>query len=136
MATFLGFCEKHGIDPARTLELVVGEGGGVLPQKISFQGYFGHLTDSSIVFMNDVLGVCHEIPFSSFTEAEFGVGSAQLWLQCVADGRPLVFCMRRKHWKSPLAKELLKRIGEHTEVLGWKEYDGYTGKKFLLYVFK
>lgn len=136
MYTKKQFCEQNGIDSEKVLEFVVGQGGSILPQKISFQGYFGELTENSIIFTNDVLEVKKEVLFTSFKQAEFGVGSAQLWLQCVVDGSPFVFCFRRKHWKSDLAKKLLEKIGEQTEITGWKEYNGFTGKKFLLYVFK
>ena len=54
----------------------------------------------------------------------------------VVDGSPFVFCLRRKHWKSAPAKLLLEKIGEHTEVTGMKEYNGYTGKLFFLYMWK
>ena len=136
MYTKKQFCEQNGIDPEKVLEFVVGQGGSILPQKVGFQGYFGELTDSSIIFTNDVLGVKKEVPFASFKCAEFGIGSAQLWLQCVVDDSPFVFCFRRKHWKSDLAKKLLEKIGEQTEIDGWKEYNGFTGKKFILYVWK
>ena len=136
MYTKKQFCEQNGIDPEKVLEFVVGHGGSILPQKVGFQGYFGELTDTSIIFTNDVLGVKKEVPFASFKQAEFGIGSAQLWLQCVVDDSPFVFCFRRKHWKSDLVKKLLEKIGEHTEIGGWKEYNGFTGKKFILYVWK
>jgi len=130
------FCEKYNIDPEKVMEFVIGEGGSILPQKIGMQGYFGILTETSIIFQNDVLKVKKEVPFSSFTRAEFGIGSAQLWLQCVVDGSPFVFCFLRRHWKSSQAKYLLDKIGEHTTVEGWKEYNGYTGKLFLIYMWK
>lgn len=136
MVTFKQHCEQNNIDPERALEFVVGEGGDILPQKVGFQGYFGEITDTSVIFTNYVLKVRKEIPFSLFTQADFGIGSAQLWLQCVVDGRPFVFCLRRKHWKSAPAKLLLEKIGEHTEVTGMKEYNGYTGKLFFLYMWK
>lgn len=136
METITTFCEKNGINPENALELVIGHGGDVLPQKTGFQGYFAEMTDSSIIFYNDVLKVKKEVPFAAFTRAEFGIGSAQLWLQCVVDDSSFVFCMRRKHWKSAQAKRLLEKIGEKTEVLGMKEYNGYTGKKFIFYMWK
>lgn len=136
MITLKRFCEQHQISPDKVLEIVIGEGGGILPQKLGMQGYFAEITDTSMIFFNDVLKVKKEIPFTSFTRAEFGIGSAQLWLQCIVDGSPFVFCMRRKHWKSPLGKLLLEKIGEQTEILSMKEYDGYTGKKFFIYLWK
>ena len=77
-----------------------------------------------------------EIPFSSFQRAEFGIGSGQLWLQCIVDGNEFIFCSPRKSWKSPAAKLLLQKIGEQTEILSMKEYDQYTGKLFFIYMFK
>ena len=130
------YLEKTGADPERLIDMVIGEGGGILPQKISFQGYLAHVKDEGILFVNDKLGVETEIPYSAFTQAEFGVGSAQLWLQCVVQGRPFVFCMPRRQWKSPAAKLLMEKIGERVELLGMKEYRGYTGKLFLFYLFK
>ena len=136
MLTFKGYCEANGLDENRVIDLVIGNGGGILPQKISMQGYFAEIRDTSIIFVNDKLKVKKEIPFASFQSAEFGIGSGQLWLQCVVDGRPFVFCMTRKKWKSPAAKLLMEKIGEVTELLSMKEYNGYTGKLFLLYMFK
>lgn len=136
METLTTFCEKHNVNPENAMEIVVGRGGDILPQKTGFQGYFAELTDTSIIFVNDVLQVKKEVPFTSFKSAEFGIGSAQLWLQCIVDGSPFVFCMRRKHWKSEQAKRLLQKIGEVTEVLGMKEYNGYTGKLFIFYLWK
>lgn len=136
MVTFKQFCEENKLTPERTLQVVIGQGGGILPQKISMQGYFAAIGEDSITFVNDVLGVKKEVPFHLFTSAEFGIGSAQLWLQCVVDGKPFVFCMRRTHWKSDAGKLLLEKIGAHTEILGMKEYNGYTGKLFFLYMWK
>ncbi|MBQ7364554.1 MAG: hypothetical protein IJW46_03025 [Clostridia bacterium] len=136
MATLKNYCEQHSVNPENALEIIVGEGGGILPQKISMQGYFAELTETSLIFTNDVLKVQKEIPFTSFSHAEFGIGSAQLWLQCIVDGNPFVFCLRRKHWKSETAKRMLAKIGEQTEVLGMKEYNGYTGKLFIFYMWK
>ncbi len=136
METLTTFCENHNVDPKNAMEIVVGNGGNILPQKTGFQGYFAELTDTSIIFVNDILKVKKEVPFTAFKSAEFGIGSAQLWLQCVVDGSPFVFCMRRKHWKSEQAKRLLQKIGEVTEVLGMKEYNGYTGKMFIFYMWK
>jgi len=130
------YCEEHGMNPDRAFDMVVGESSGMLPQKIGFQGFFAEITDTSIICNNDKLGVRKEIPFSSFSAAEFGIGNAQLWLQCIVDGKPFIFCMPRKRWKSPAAKLLLEKIGEQTEILGMKEYNGYTGKMFFLYVWK
>ena len=137
MTTLKKFCEENGIDESRAVDLVFGETGGILPrQKIGMQGYFVEVTDEALVFMNDKLGVKKEIPFDCFEYAEFGIGSGNLWLQCKVSGKPFVFCTTRKKWKSPAAKLLLEKIGEKTEILDMKEYNGFTGKLFLFYIFK
>lgn len=134
--TLKAFCEKNHLSTETTIDLVVGDGGGILPQRVSFQGYFAEITDTSMFFSNDNLNVRKEIPFSAFQRAEFGIGSAQLWLQCVVDGHSFVFCTTRRKWKSAPAKLILQKIGEQTEVLGMKEYNGYTGKMFIFYLWK
>ena len=136
MATLKKYCEKNGLDESKLFSMVVGDGGGILPQKISMQGYIAEVGETSIICSNDKLMVKKEIPYESFTSAEFGIGSGQLWLQCVVDGKPFVFCAPRRDWKDKACKLLLEKIGEKTEIKGWKEYNGYTGKLFLLYLFK
>ncbi|MBO5222472.1 MAG: hypothetical protein J6C26_09165 [Clostridia bacterium] len=136
MKTLKKFCQENGIDFDRAFDLVLGEGGGILPQKIGMQGYFAEITDKSLICTNEVLNVKREILFASFQTAEFGIGNGLLWLQCTVERRPFVFCSARKNWKSPAAKLLLKKIGEHVKIQGMKEYDGYTGSKFLFYMFK
>ncbi len=136
MSTLKKYCEKNGLDENKTFNMIIGEGGGILPQRVAMQGYFAEITETSVICTNDKLKVRKEIPFASFTSAEFGIGSAQLWLQCIVDGVPFVFCSPRRDWKSPAGKLLLEKIGEHTEIQGRKEYDGYTGKLFLLYMWK
>lgn len=136
MLTLKKYCEKNGLDINKMFDMVLGEGGGILPQTTGMQGYIVEITDTSIICTNDKLGVKKEIPFTSFSRAEFGIGSAQLWLQCIVDGRPFVFCTTRSNWKAPSAKLLLDKIGEQTEILGMKEYNGYTGKLFFLYIWK
>ena len=136
MLTVKSFCEKTGADINKVFELVVGMGGGVLPQKRGYTGYFAEITDTSIICTNDKLGVKKEIPFSSFEAAEFGIGSGLLWLQCVVDGNPFVFTSPRRNWKKPSGKLLMEKISEQTEILGMKEYKQYTGKLFFIYMFK
>lgn len=86
---------------------------------------------------NDRFGVSHKkIPFSAFKIAEFGIGSGQLWLQCIVDGVPFVFCMMRKEWKSPAVKLLLEKIGKHTEILGMDDYNKIMGKFFFFYLIR
>ena len=136
MSSLKKYCEKNGLDENKTFNMIVGQGGGILPQKVGMQGYIAEITDTSIICTNDKLKVKKEIPFTSFTSAEFGIGSAQLWLQCIVDGAPFVFCSPRRDWKDTAGKLLLEKIGEQTEIKGWKEYNGYTGKLFFLYMWK
>ncbi len=130
------YCEENNLDVNKVFELVLGEGGSILPGK-GFTGYFAEVTDTGLVCVNDKLHVKKEIPFASFQSAEFGIGSGNLWLQCVVDGSPFVFCMPRKHWKkSPAVKLALEKIEEHTPIESKKEYDQYTGKLFFIYALK
>ena len=136
METRKSYCEKNHLDPDRMFLLVLGEGGGLLPCPVGMTGYFTAITDTGLICENEKLGVKKEIPFAQFESAEFGIGSAQLWLQCRVDGHPLVFCSPRRYWKSPAGKLLLEKIGEHTEIRDGKAYQKYTGKLFLLYMLK
>lgn len=137
MLTVKKYCAENNVDPSRVLDMVLGLSDGILPKARGFTGYIAEIKDDCLEFTNDKFGVFHkQIPFSDFSEAVFGIGSGQLWLQCVVADNPFVFCLRRKHWKSETAKLLLSKIGEHTEILGQKEYDHYTGKLFLFYAIK
>ena len=136
MLTLKGYCEKNNIDINKCIDLCIGDGGTILPKFAGYTGYIVELHDTYMTFVNDKLEVKKDIPFSSFQRAEFGIGSGNLWLQCIVDGSELVFCTTRGKWKSPAAKLMLEKIEEHTEILGWKEYKGFTGKLFLLYLFK
>ena len=131
------YCEQNNLDQNRVFEMVLARGAGILPTVTAFTGYMTEIEDDRIVCTNDKLNVFkREIPFSSFQRAEFGIGSGQLWLQCIVDGKEFIFCSPRKSWKSPAAKLLLQKIGEQTEILSMKEYEQYTGKLFFIYMFK
>lgn len=131
------YCEQNGLDPERVFPMALARGAGILPTVTAFTSYMTEIKDDCIVCTNEKLKVFHkEIPFSSFQSAEFGIGSGQLWLQCVVDGDDFIFCAPRKSWKSPAAKLLLQKIGEKTEILSMKEYGQYTGKLFFIYMFK
>lgn len=135
MLTKKKFAEQNGLDLSKVFELVLGQGGSILPGR-GFTGYMAEITESSLVCTNDKLGVKKEIPFSLFERAEFGIGNGLLWLQCVVDGEGFVFSSPRKGWKSEAGKLLLERIGEHTEIIDMKEYEHYTGKLFFIYMWK
>lgn len=130
------FCQENNLDVSRVFNLVLGEGGGILPCPSGFTGYLAEIREDCLVCIHDKLGVKKEIPFASFERAEFGIGSGNLWLQCVVDGKDFVFCSPRKSWKSPVGKLLLEKIGAHTEILSMKEYEQFTGKLFFLYMLK
>ena len=134
--TLKQFCLENGIDSDKVFDMVLNNGGGILPTPVPFTGYFAHIQDDSIVCYNDKLKIKQEIPFSSFTRAEFGIGNGNLWLQCIVDGADFIFCTTRKSWKSPAGKLLLDKISKHTEIIAMKQYEGYTGKWFIFYLFK
>ena len=135
--TLKKYCEQNNLDQGTVFDLVLAEGGGILPTVTAFTGYIAEIREDCLVCTNEKLNIIkQEIPFSAFCKAEFGIGSGNLWLQCIVDGNPFIFCSPRKCWKSPAAKLLLKKIGEKTEIADMKEYDRYTGKLFLFYMFK
>ena len=137
MMTVKKYCEENNLDPNKVFDMVLGESGSILPKARGFTGYIVEIKDNCLSCTNDKFNVFNkEIPFTSFQRAEFGIGSGQLWLQCIVDGESFVFCTTRKGWKSPAAKLLLEKIGEKTEILSMKEYDQYTGKLFFIYMFK
>ncbi len=131
------YCEENGLDESRVLNIVFGESGSILPKAVGFTGYIVEIRNECLDFTNDKFGIFHkELPLSSFQRAEFGIGSGQLWLQCIVNGEPFVFCCTRKCWKSPAGKLLLSKIGEYTSILGMDGYDKFTGKYFLYYMIK
>ena len=136
MSAFKKYCEENGLDESKVFNMVVGHGGGILPQAMGYTGYFTEITDGSIICTNEKLKAKKEIPFSSFKSAEFGIKNGNLWLQCIIDDAPLVFCSPRKSWKSDAAKLLISKISEHTEIKDMKEYDRFTGKWFFIFMFK
>lgn len=135
MNKFEKFCQDNGIDTSKAFNMIVGNGGSVLPGR-GFTGYFCEITDDSIICTNEKLEVKKEIPFSSFKEAEFGIGNGTLWLQCIVGNSQFVFNLSRKGWKSPAGKLLMDKISEHTELKDMKAYEQYTGKLFFIYMWK
>ena len=137
MMTVKKYCEEKNLDPNKVFDMVLGESGSILPKALGFTGYIVEIKDDYLSCTNDKFNVFNkEIPFSSFQSAEFGIGSGQLWLQCVVDGESFVFCTTRKGWKSPAASLILEKIGEHTEILGMEEYNKIMGKFFWYYMIK
>lgn len=76
------------------------------------------------------------ISFSDFKEAEFGIGSGNLWLQCKIGDGSLNFCSPRKIWKSEQGKLLIERISSVIEIKDMKAYKSYTGPFFIFKIFK
>ena len=137
MMTVKKFCEENNLDPDKVFDMVLGESGSILPKARGFTGYIVEVKDDCLSCTNDKFNVFNkEIPFSSFRRAEFGFGSGQLWLQCIVDGEAFIFCSTRKNWKSPAAKLILEKIGEHTEILGMDDYNKMMGKFFWFYMIK
>lgn len=136
MKTKKQYCEENGLDINRVFDMCVSGDEGVLAGRGGYTGYFAEITDTSVICTNDKLGVKKEIPFTSFQKAEFGIGSGNLWLQCIVNGKFFAFCTPRKGWMAPSAKLLMEKIGEQTELLGMKEYEHFTGKLFFIYMFK
>ena len=137
MMTVKKYCEENNLDPNKVFDMVLGESGSILPKARGFTGYIVEIKDNCLSCTNDKFNVFNkEIPLTSFQRAEFGIGSGQLWLQCVVDGESFVFCSTRKSWQSPAAKLLLKKIGEHTEILGMDDYNKIMSKFFWFYMIK
>jgi hypothetical protein len=139
MSTIDKYCEKNNLDPNKVFPMALARGADILPAPSAFTAYMTEIKDDCIVCTNDKLDVFNkEIPFSSFQRAEFGIGSGHLWLQCVVDGKEFIFCssMLRKGWKTPAAKLLIEKIGEHTEILGMDDYNKIMGKFFWYYLIK
>ena len=132
--SFETYCKENDLEVNKVFTLVMGDGGSILPCPMGFTTYMAEITDSALICRHDKLNVCREIPFFAFKRAEFGIGSGNLWLQCIVDGSPFVFCTTRKGWKAPAAHLLMHKIEEHTEILSKKAYDQFTGKLFLFYM--
>ena len=135
MMTIKKYCEEKNLDPNTVFDAVFGVSGSFFPKARGFTGYIAEIKDDHLEFTNDHFGVYGKrIPLSSFQAAEFGIGSGQLWLQCVVDGEEFVFCTPRHQWKWPAAKLLMEKIGQHTEIIGMDVYKKATGKLGLLYM--
>ncbi len=135
--TLKQYCEQNNLDQNKIFNAVFGECSDILPKAVNYTGYIVEIKDYCLDFNNDKFGISHkEIPYSSFSRAEFGIGSGNLWLQCIVDGKPFVFCSTRKGWKSPAGKLILEKIGEHTDILGMDDYNKFMGKFFLYYLIK
>lgn len=116
--------------------LVLGEENNVLPGKL-WTEYSVEITEKEMICTaKKDQNTLVKIPFDSFTKAEFGIGSGNLWLQCKVENDSLVFCSPRKCWKSEQGKLLIEKINSVVEVEDMKAYNSYTGPFFFFYMFK
>lgn len=110
---FKEFVSRNNINPDRALNFIIGDGGAILPNVRGMVSFFGELTETGFLLSNERFGFDKkEVLFSSFTRAEFGLGSAQLWLQCTVDGSDFVFCLYRSQYKSAAGQYLLDKLDE------------------------
>ncbi len=137
MLNYKTFLEQNHISAERGLKTIVGFGGEHLPQKIGMQGYFAEITDTGLLFTNDVLEIDKkEIPFSAFSKAEFGLKSGQLWLQCTVYGTDFVFCLPRSFYKGASGQLLLDKLDNQLGGISLREdkdYKRYTGKLWIVW---
>ena len=115
--------------------LVLGESNYILPGNL-WTSYLVDITENEMICTSKDESTKVAIPFSSFESAEFGIGSGNLWLQCVIGGNSLNFCSPRKSWKSEQGKLLIERISSVVEMKGMKDYKSFTGPFFIFAMFK
>ncbi len=116
--------------------LVLGNENEILPGKLWTEYSVDVQEDKMVCVQKKNPASVIEISYSSFNSAEFGIGSGNLWLQCVIDGKRLNFCSPKKSWKSDAAKLLIEKINEVTEIKDMKEYKAYTGPFSFFAMFK
>ena len=127
------FLSKHNLKEEEVFELILGESNNILPGN-TWQSYFVVPGESAML--------CHsakdenvviDLPYSAFTKAEFGVGSGNLWLQCLVSGEFLPFCSTKKNWLSPAAKKMLEKLGGLISEEDMKIFAKATGKFSFFY---
>ncbi len=139
MVTLKKYCEQNNLDPEKVLDLCIGDGGSILPQKMGMQGYLAIVHDTHLTFVNDKLGVDGiDVYFADFNSAEFGIGSGNLWLQCQVGNSSLVFCTTRGNWKSAKMQKLIDTLEAQlgTSLREDKDYKHFVGNLFWLYMLK
>ena len=127
--------ERYGLPAEEIFEIILGEQNNVLPGALWYT-YGVVVADEEMICYSAKEDKEFHIPYSSFESAEFGIGNGNLWLQCVVNGNPLIFCSARKKWKSDAGKKFIEKISSVTPVQGMEEYNKMTGKLFFLYMFK
>ena len=98
--------------------LVLGEENNILPGRL-WSGYkVKVLDDKMICTPNKEKTLNYEIYFKDFKKAVFGIGNANLWLQCETIYGPIVFCSPRRNWKSEAGKKIIESLGKYIKVEG------------------
>lgn len=132
------FLQRHHVEKKDLFDLVLGQTSDLLPGNV-FGGMAGYRTivgEDELIIYNAKDDKDVHIPYADFQSAEFGIGSANLWLQCIVRGSSFIFCSPRKSWKSELGKKLIEKINAVTPIQSMSEYDKFTGKLFFIYMFK
>ena len=127
--------QKYNLPKEDVFELVLGEANNILPGGL-WHGYAVLVADDEMICYTKTHQTEFHIPYGDFQQAVFSIGNGNLWLQCRIGGNSLVFCAPRKQWKSAAGKKLIEKISTATPIQGMKEYEGFTGKLFWLYMFK
>lgn len=128
--TMQEFYDQYGVTKNDVFQLVLGQENDILPGR-GFGGYMVVVGDEEMICFNDKLSEKeYRIPYAAFQKAEFGIGSGNLWLQCMVNGHFFVFCTTRGGWKSQQGKRLLEKIGAVTPIEDMKSYEQFTGKFF------
>ena len=107
--------------------LVLGQASSYLPGNTWTEYEVEVLQDKMICTCKKDNSTVVEISYSEFKEAEFGIGSGNLWLQCVLENGDLYFCSPRKSWKSKAAEKLINEINSACGIHGMKTYKRFTG---------
>lgn len=132
MSLFKDFCAERNLKEEDVFEMVLGQENDVLPGK-GFHSYFAVVGEDSITcYKAKGEKVVKEIPYISFREAVFGIGSGNLWLQCYIGDVFLPFCTTKKQWKSPAAQKLIEKLNQYITV-EMKDYKRFMGKLSLFF---
>lgn len=116
--------------------IVLGEENPILPGRIWTEYNVEVLEEKMICIAKKNPTTRVEIFYSSFKNAEFGIGNGNLWLQCELEEGKLNFCSPRKNWKSEEAKKLIELIDAICPIKDMKAYKKYTGGFWFLSMFK
>lgn len=116
--------------------LILGEANSYLPGDKWTEYEVEVSNDKMICTLKKNANQRYEINFSEFKQAEFGIGSGNLWLQCKLQKGSFVFCSPRKSWKSEQAAKLIDAINNICPIKDMKAYKQYTGPFFFIHMFK